>query len=148
MANILIDEDHGRGKFQISLIGTSTKETYIGNFTVKCLLSPLEFLECDKLYRQLIGTNALEMLKGDISTMAFALAQLQYRVVECPPFWKNTTLGGSEILDYNIIIKVLDLALEAESQFKQLKINNKEKLEKQLTKAVRNKSIKATKQDL
>lgn len=102
--------------FDISLLGSKTKQSYIGTFKVHCLMSPMAYIKADKLYRQLLGENSL-FASEKARNLAFAYSQLQQRIVEAPPFWVNRELGGSHIMDDNIILEVLNQAILAEEKF-------------------------------
>lgn len=126
--------------FSISNTGAITRQTYMGNFKCKCLMSPMEQINADKLYRQLLGENML-MASDRAKTLAFALSQLKYRLLEVPPFWENKILGGSHIIDDNIIIEVANLAVEAEEKYMDEKTKEAEEIEQRLNNSIRSGDI-------
>ena len=78
--------------------------TYSGAFTFKCYLDPLATLAAGRLYRELLGSY------GDSASeterfIAFALSQLQKRVIKGPPFWATASESGfvGNIPDLNIL---------------------------------------------
>lgn len=127
-------------KFDIAIDGNITKQTYIGKFKVKCLLSPLEEIEADKIYRELLGNN-YHLSEDIIKQKAFALAQLKVRIIEYPPFWENDYIGGGHLPDSNVLMEVLDKAIEAQEKFIEGKIKEKKERTETLTKAIKNKTI-------
>lgn len=128
-------------KFEINIIGRFTKETYIGKFKVKCLLSPLEEIEADKIYRELLGNN-YHLSDEIIKQKAFALAQLKLRVIDCPPFWVNDYIGGGHVSDSNVILEVLDKAIEAQEKYIDGKEQEMKNRQEALTRAIKKQQIK------
>lgn len=126
--------------FGINVIGERSNNTYMGRFKVKCLLAPTEEISADKLYRDLLGNNS-HLAQERVRQLAFALSQLQYRIIESPEFWVNSNIGGGHITDENVILDVLDKAVEAqESYLAQKKQELKERQEK-LTSRIKNKDL-------
>lgn len=127
-----VDLDNATATFKIDLVGKQTQESYKGVFVVKCLLNPMDFINADKTYRQLIGGKPMEAHEH-ASALAFALSQLKYRVNKFPPFWENREMPGGHIDDDNIIIEVLNRALYAQERYVRLKKEEVDNIEKQLT---------------
>ena len=121
-------------EFKIEVIGEQTAQTYLGEFKTKCILSIGDEIEADKAYRNLLGENLIYATQ-EIKELAFALAQLQVRVVESPFFW-NELKQGSQCEDRNLIFEVLNKSIEGQAKFleeKQQIINEKKsKLTKML----------------
>jgi hypothetical protein len=131
----MIIED-SQAKFDVNILGNIHKQTYMGNFKVKCVLSPLDYINADKLYRDLLGDN-MAMASDRAKNLAFALSQLKYRVIEAPAFWEHRELGGAHIEDDNVIMSILELAIEAEQKYMSKKDKEAEEIEKRLTKALK-----------
>lgn len=127
-------------KFSINITGRHSKQTYIGTFRVKCLLSPLEEIAADKRYRDLLGANS-HLAQENVRAKAFALAQLEQRVIEMPAFWENDIIPGGHIQDDNILLDVLDLAISAQEKYIKDKEQELEERRKRLTKKIKNKKI-------
>ena len=93
--------------------------TYTGTFRFKCFLTPTQALAASREYRSLLGDNPLQVPIHE-DKLAFALAQLKYRIVSAPPFWTSTTqineMAG-DLPDSNIIMAVLDSAIAAEIKY-------------------------------
>lgn len=132
--------DDTTADFDINEIGDKTNQSYMGHFKVKCLLSPMEEIAADKTYRELLGMNS-HLAQEHIRQQAFALAQLDQRLIEFPPFWENTSLGGGHIQDRNIILHVLDRAIEAQEEFCKKKRDELRKKQEELTNLIKNKKI-------
>lgn len=126
--------------FSINVVGKFSKDTYLGTFKVKCLLSPLEEIAADKRYRDLLGDNS-HLAQEHIRQQAFALAQLEQRVIEMPPFWENDVLNGGHVQDTNVVLKILDLAIEAQEKYINIKEKELKERQKRLTKAIKTKKI-------
>jgi len=94
--------------------------TYIGQFKFRCFLTPIQKIAANREMRQLLGDQMI-MAPQHESNLAFAITQLKYRIVSAPPFWSSGEVAG-DIPDSDIIMKVLNAAIEAEVQYlKQLK---------------------------
>jgi len=128
-------------KFTINVLGKVTKESYIGKFKVKCILSPLEEIEADKVYRDLLGNN-YHLSNENIKQKAFALAQLKVRIIESPPFWENDYIGGGHISDSNVVLEVLELAVEAQEKYIDKKEEEMVNRQKALTDAIKKGTLK------
>ena len=126
--------------FTVNIVGKHSKDSYMGTFKVKCLLSPLEDIAADKRYRDLLGANS-HLAQEHIRQQAFALAQLEQRVIEMPPFWENDNLPGGHIKDANVLLHVLDQAVEAQEKYIQNKEEELKERQKRLTKAIKKKKI-------
>jgi hypothetical protein len=110
--------------------------TYIGTFQFRCFLDPMRQLQAGKEYRSLLGDLAAQATE-DEGRLAFALIQLKYRVLSCPPFWSSTVQESSiqgNIGDLNVISLVFNAAFLAETLYK-------EKIAKE-REAILNRSIK------
>jgi hypothetical protein len=126
--------------FSINVVGKLTKDSYMGTFKVKCLLSPLEEIAADKRYRDLLGDNS-HLAQNHIRQQAFALSQLEQRIIDMPPFWENDTLGGGHIKDVNIVLHILDQAIEAQEKYVGVKEKELKDRQKRLTKGIKSKKI-------
>lgn len=139
MSDITLNDD-GTASFSINLIGNINRQTYMGNFKVKCILSPLEFIKSDKLYRELLGNDSANA-HSKARANAFALAQLQYRVIESPPFWENREIGGGHVEDDNVLSEVIELAIQAEEKYRNSKIEESKRLQEILSNKIKKKEI-------
>ena len=127
--------------FDINVLGDRTNQSYMGTFRVKCLLSPLEEIEADKIYRELLGPNS-HLAQEHVRQQAFALAQLDQRLIEFPAFWENAVLGGGHIKDRNVVMEVLDKAIQAQEQYVKGKEKELEQKQKRLAQMIKSKKIK------
>ena len=131
-------------EFSINICGDNTRNTYMGNFKVKCLTSPYEQLQSDKLYRELLGDNPY--YASDVSkNYAFTLSQLKYRIIESPPFWANPdqpNIPGGHIKDSNVLSEVLEKAIEARDKFILTKEEEFSKMQERIKNKITNKEIK------
>lgn len=139
----ITDSQH---EFSINLVGDKTKQTYLGDFKAKCLLTPLEKISADREYRELMGENII-MASDETKKLAFALSQLKYRLIEYPPFWDNRTIGGGHIQDSNIIAEVFNKAIEAEEKYIETKVNEAKEIEKRLQNAIKKKHIEKSEEE-
>lgn len=110
----------GTATFHVDMEGGSNRQTYKGIFKVKCILNPLEYLQSDALYRQLLGKDNPQYASEYVSQLCYALSQLKYRIIDCPDWFNNKETGikGSSI-DDNILLYVLDKAVECEEEYRE-----------------------------
>ncbi len=135
-----IHKDDAEATFEISTIGDKDNKQYMGKFRVKCLLSPIEEIEANNLYRELLN-NTPHLASERARQLAFALAELEYRVVECDPFWENKRLNGSHIKNTNVIHEVLDLAIEAQQKYLDMMKDDLIESQEKMTALIKNKKI-------
>lgn len=92
---------------------------YQGTFKFRTGLSPLQEIEADRDYRDLLGKNA-EFAASHIENLAYTLAQLRHRVVEYPPFWNDGTsrFPGSHIRDKEVLEAVFEASVMAEQKYR------------------------------
>jgi hypothetical protein len=115
--DIILNPD-GTALWTLREDGDTVLQTYTGPFTFKCYLSPLETLAAGRLYRELLGNNSAEAGEQERYT-AFALSQLNFRIVKAPPFWKTDSIVAGNIPDSNILSLVLDRAIQSEVSYKE-----------------------------
>lgn len=130
--------------FEVAETDQLTRTTYMGSFRVKCFLSPLEKIKADRIYRELIGAVNPVMASGDAKNMAFAISQLTVRVIEGPDFFKNQKnpdLPGGHLPD-DILISILDKAIDAETEFREQQRKAYEETQKRMTKKFKEQRIK------
>lgn len=127
-------------KFTVNITGRHSKQSYMGTFRVKCLLSPLEEIAADKRYRDLLGSNS-HLAQEHVRRQAFALSQLEQRIIEMPAFWENDIIPGGHIQDDNVLLDVLDMAIEAQEKYIALKAQELEDRRNRLTKKIKKKKI-------
>ena len=133
--------DGSLAEFNISTIGKKTNESFSGDFTVKCFMSPLDVIKADKLYRELLGEISPHLASDETQNLCFALSQLKYRVVKSPAGWKNTEIDGGH-LDSNIVIEVLNRAIQGQEKFQKRSKERLEKLQNKLTTEIKEGKIK------
>ena len=130
--------------FTVHINGESTMQTYMGEFKVKCLLSPYDQIQADKMYRELLGDQLL-YASDNAKTHAFALSQLKYRIIEFAPFFANPnqpSVPGGHLQDGNVLFEVLNKAIEAQEKYMEQTQEQAEKMEQRLKEAIQNKSLK------
>ena len=138
----IMNTEESFNTFHINTVGEKTGQSYIGTFKVQCIMSPMDIIEADKLYRYLLGEN-IAWASQQAQNFALALSQLKYRVIEAPPFWENdTNIAGSHVKDYNVIIEIFDKALLAEETFVKESVKRMEDQKKKLVDAIKSKKIK------
>lgn len=115
--------DDGTAEFNVKLVGDVTQQTYLGKFKVISVMDPFQILNAGKRYRDLLGVNPAFASETELN-LAFALAQLEYRIISAPPFWNNGNLK-----DLNVIMSVFDLAVQVEEEYR---IDQKKRVEESL----------------
>jgi len=110
----------GTATFNISMEAAASKTKYQGMFKVKCVLSPLHYIQSDSMYRELLGKTNPQFASEYVSQLSYALSQLKYRIIDSPAWFKNqeTGIDGSNI-DDSILLYVLDKAVECESEYRE-----------------------------
>jgi len=141
MAKVKIEDS--TGSFEVSLIGSQTKESFMGAFSVKCFLSPMDVIKADRLYRELLGEVSPHLAATDTQNLCFALSQLKYRVISSPAGWKNKEIDGGH-LDANIVIEVLNKSIECQTVYMGKSKKRLETLQKELTKEIKSGNLKET----
>jgi hypothetical protein len=140
--NIQIDYNMGTATFLINEEGSASKTTYKGVFKVKCVMSPLEYINSDALYRELLGKVNPQLASKYISELCYTISQLKYRVMDVPSWYKNTSTGidGSHI-DDNVLFSILDKATEAEMEYRRGIEEKYKKARDEVKKAVDEKTL-------
>lgn len=131
--DIVIDRNACEAAFKISHTG-KINGTYIGEFKVRCNLTPMQQIQADRDYRELLGTTNPTLARAAITDMAFALAQLKQRIISAPPFWYDgaSIYPGSQIKDVEVLNIVLDAALEAQIKYMKIIDEEEEKAKEEL----------------
>jgi len=132
--------DGSVAEFDYHGVGERTNTTYMGVFRVKTILSPMDMLKADRMYRELIGSVNPHMASKESQNFAFALSQLKIRIIESPDFYKNKELDGSH-LDSNILIDIINKAIDAEDEYKKQIDDRLKKMQELLTKRIKNNEI-------
>ena len=127
-------------KFDVNIIGERTNNSYLGSFRVKCILSPMEEIKADRMYRELMGQNP-HLASEHVSQLAYALSQLNFRVIDSAPFWQGGEIPGGHIGDRNVILEVFDKSVEAQVTYIEQKENEMIEKQKQLAGMIRSKVI-------
>lgn len=94
--------------------------TYMGTFVFRCILTPMQQIDADRDYRDLLGKNA-EFANTMVESFAYAVSQLKQRVIQAPPFWSETLsrFPGSQVKDSEVLDAVLQAAVESEVKYRQ-----------------------------
>jgi hypothetical protein len=129
------------GVFTVSELDPETNETYIGEFRVKLILSPLETIAIDRDYRELIGAVNPFMANSEANNLAFALSQLKHRVISSPSFWKGESYDGGH-LPKKVLYSILDMSLEVQDKFKKQREDEMEAIRQKLTEQVKKGQIR------
>lgn len=134
--------------YNLNLVGDKTKQTYMGNFQIKCILSPLDQISADKIYRELLGDNLIHA-SPSAKNIAFALSQLKVRIEKpYPPFWESQDFPGSHIPDQNILFDLLNKAIEYQEEFESQKAEEYQKMQDRLQNAIKNKEIEPEREEI
>lgn len=120
MEKIEIDFYESTATFFVKIDAASNKQTYSGKFKVKCVVSPLEYIYSDNLYRELIGKYNPHLVSEYVNQLCFALAQLKYRMIEFPDWFKNKS-GGPDggTIDDNILLYIYEKSAQAEQEYRE-----------------------------
>lgn len=116
---IKIDYNMGTAEFFVNLEAAADKSTYKGHFKVKCVLSPLDYIQSDATYRELLGKTNPQFANDYVAQLAYALSQLKYRIISNPSWFDNNINGikGSNV-DDKILLYILDKAIQSEEDYR------------------------------
>lgn len=114
--DLIINQD-GTATYTIAEEG-DVLGSYKGVFVFKCYLSPLDSLSANRAFRELLGPFAQEATDTDRWT-AYALTQLQKRVIKAPPWWQTDSALPGNIPDHNVLSTILDRAADAEIAYRE-----------------------------
>ena len=129
-------------------VGKKTNETYMGEFCVKCIMSPLDHIKADRLYRELIGSVNPHLASKESQNYAFALSQLKYRIIgEMPEFFKNKELNGGH-LDSHVLIEIVNMAIDAEEFYQEEQERKIKEMQDMLASRIKNKQITPQEDDV
>jgi hypothetical protein len=94
--------------------------TYMGTFKFRCSLTPIQVIEANRDYRELLGKDPLNA-DPDAENLAYSLSQLRQRVISAPPFWNKDghRFGGAKVDDVNVILLVLKAAIASEFKYRE-----------------------------
>jgi hypothetical protein len=117
--DIDIDFNLGVASFLVNMESSTTKETYKGPFKVKCILSPIEYIKADAMYRDFLGKTNPQFANAYVSQLSYALSQLKFRIIESPAWFQNTenNISGSFVDDI-ILLHVFERAVECEEEYR------------------------------
>jgi hypothetical protein len=104
--------------------------TYTGSFQFRCYLNPIQILQAGREYREFLGSLGAQASITE-GHLAYALSQLKYRILKAPPFWTSTLQESGiqgNIGDLNVILVILDAAMDAEKIFKENAAKERESL--------------------
>tara|TARA_R100000951_G_C2653160_1_gene185153 strand:+ start:5278 stop:5766 length:489 start_codon:yes stop_codon:yes gene_type:complete len=118
MDKIDINYHMGTATFPIDMVAGGNKQTYKGMFKVKCILGPLEVIESDALYRKLLGDSNPNFASEYVGSLAYALSQLKYRIIDAPAWYKNDIKMDGSHVDDAILLSIFDVAVEAEEEYR------------------------------
>lgn len=117
--NIEINYNMSTATFFVNIESSSNKMVYRGQFEVKTILGPLEYIQSDALYRDLLGKNNPHLATEYVGRLCYALSQLKYRIITCPEWFKNheTGMHGSNI-DDTVLLHILEKTVECEEKYR------------------------------
>jgi len=148
MNEITIDYQTGTATFFIDMEASADRSVYKGIFKVKCVLSPLEYINADSMYRELLGKTNPQYASDYVGQLCYALSQLKYRVMDSPDWFKNRENGinGSSI-DDTILLYILDKAVDSEAQYRDGIKERYENAKKSVRKAIDDGELKSDKKE-
>lgn len=127
-------------EFDYQGVGDNSNQTYMGSFKAKCVVTPMDHIKADRLYRELIGSVNPHLASKETQNFAFALSQLKVRLISMPDFFKNRELDGSH-LDSNILIDIVNKTIDAQEEYKDELDERLQNMQKMLAKRIKSKEI-------
>jgi hypothetical protein len=113
--------------FTLNSIGEITKQAWVGDFRIKCVLSHSDRFKIERIFSELLppGTDASKKA----STDAAVLSELAVRVIDGPQWWKNAN-NGLMMVDmqplYDLIIECNKLSNQWSTELDKLATDVKE----------------------
>jgi len=103
--------------FELDVLG-EIGGSYKGTFQFRLNLTPMQEIQADKDYRQLLGDNPNDA-PTKIKNLAYIITQLKQRVIQAPPFWyhESTQFHGSHIKDSIVLETVFQAAILAQEKY-------------------------------
>ena len=108
-------------------LGDRTKQRWVGQFRVKCVLTNADRFRLERLYAELLPSREREV-DEEIKLRAATIAELSVRIVDGPDWW-TATRGGQLMADkaplYDLIVmcnneeKQWDKAVEDLAKFEE-----------------------------
>lgn len=144
---IQVDFNMCTATFMVNEEASGTRTTYKGVFKVKCIMSPLEYINSDALYRELLGKTNPQLATKYVNELCYTIAQLKYRIMEAPAWYKNSGGGvdGSHLED-SVLFSILDKAIEAEMDYRKGIEEKYTKAKEEVRKAVEDKFFEEDKE--
>lgn len=100
--------------FNISIVGETTKEKWLGKFRAKTVLSHRDYIKKDQERRRLLGSMGGEP-DDRCRNISLIVSELSVRLVEVPKWWVETD-GGLDLLDDNVLANVFNEAMRVEKE--------------------------------
>ena len=102
--------------FEIDLVGKDTGVKYHGIFTVRCVLNMAmrHAMEMEKTRLMADFANP----SGGLAGIAITLATLRTKIIKGPPWWESSD-GGVNVMDDNIILAIYDECNKAEVEWRE-----------------------------
>lgn len=114
-----IDFHEGTAIFYVDMESGSDKTTYKGAFKAKCILSPLEYIQADSYYRELVGKSNPHLVSDYVGQLCYALSQIKFRLIEYPEWFKGKKTGIVGDIDDSILLYVLDKIIDIEQKYRE-----------------------------
>lgn len=92
--------------FSVDLIGDSTDERFVGDFSSKQRLSHRDQMQKDVLKRGLVGADA-QNASQDTLVRAEMFAHLSVSLQKAPSWWRENG-NGLDLFDDNVLLAVYD----------------------------------------
>ena len=100
----------------VNIAGVKTSRVYMGDFTVKTVMSMKDEFNADLRRRQILGPSPEGTPPAaNLQWRAYMYGQVHARTIEAPDFWSETE-GGLDIPDENVVSAVYDAILAAEEE--------------------------------
>jgi len=124
--------------FDIHYVDSLTRKTYIGSFTAKCYLTPIDFIKADSIYRQLLGPVSPHLASNIVSSFASAISQLQVRLTKSPDWFSQSNEEFSEVygghLPIELLAEIVNKTNEVQENYAKKVKQDFEKVQKKLFK--------------
>lgn len=102
--------------FDIDINGDTSGKRYEGQFSVRCVLNMGQKHAMELEKTRLMGNHSSPT--DELIGYAVLFANLRAKIMDGPEWWKQS-IGGSNIMDENVLVAVYNKILDAEVQWKE-----------------------------
>lgn len=123
-------------KIKVNKFDEFLGENLIGNFEVKKYLTPLDVIEADKMFRELLGGVNPILASDEAKESAFMISQLNVRLVKYPSWFKSEGNYHGSHLSPKVLQDILNQSVEVTIVYQKEQLEKYELLKGELQKKI------------